>query len=118
SAGSMKDRKKNARTFGASSANNCRKATSSPPTYWAISLSSVVVAACDMPAGMSHLAERSLEFIVGLLRFDALAERHSMGDPVRWGTSRAHPGASRLGGRSGSRTSSFARAEMLQKIEP
>jgi hypothetical protein len=29
-----------------------------------MSLSSVVVAACDMPAGMSHLDQRSLEFLV------------------------------------------------------
>ena len=57
----MNERKKKARSLGASSTNNCRKATSSPPTYWAMSLSSVVVAACDMPAGMSHLDQRSLE---------------------------------------------------------
>jgi len=38
-----------------------------------------------MPAGMSHLDQRSLEFLVGLLRFDARTERPSPRDRFDWG---------------------------------
>jgi hypothetical protein len=61
-----------------------------------MSLSSVVVAPCDMLAGMSRLDQRSLEYLVAS-SIDARAERPSIPGRFNWGIRPTVTSESRLG---------------------